>query len=124
MKIKKEDADAAFGEPLRISPEQCRAARGLLGWSQTELANRAGITLSTVKNFEVGRSNPIRLSMKAMEDALARGGIRFIFETNEDGDRLSIGVYAVWELGPIDEDRTTGPVRIIPATEDKKPYRP
>lgn len=109
---------AEIQEPMRILPEACRAARGLLGWSQTELANRAGITLSTVKNFEVGRSRPIRLSMKAMERALEDGGIRFIFEEDEKG-RLLVGVYVAWELGSIDEDRTIGPVRIIPASEDK-----
>src|SRR2546429_9529925 len=37
-----------------ITIEQIRAARGLLGWSQTELANRAGLSLPTVKRVEAG----------------------------------------------------------------------
>ena len=34
--------------------EQLRAARALLGWSQTELASRAGLSLPTVKRVEGG----------------------------------------------------------------------
>ena len=33
--------------------EQLRAARSLLGWSQTELAKRAGLSLPTVKRVEL-----------------------------------------------------------------------
>ena len=35
-----------------ITVEQLRAARGLLGWSQSELAARAGLSLPTVKRLE------------------------------------------------------------------------
>ena len=34
--------------------EQLRAARGLLGWSQAELAERAGLSAPTVKRLEGG----------------------------------------------------------------------
>jgi predicted transcriptional regulator len=34
--------------------DQLRAARGLLGWSQSELAARAGLSLPTVKRVEGG----------------------------------------------------------------------
>jgi len=36
----------------RLSPEQCRAARGLLGWTQEELAERAKVSRSTIRDFE------------------------------------------------------------------------
>ncbi len=42
-----------------ISPEQSRAARGWLDWSQEELAKRANVSLSTVRDFEKGRRVPI-----------------------------------------------------------------
>ncbi len=117
--MKLESDDGGFVEPKRILPEQSRAARGLLGWSQTDLANRAGVTLSTVKNYEVGRSRPIRLSMKAMENALVDAGIRFIND-RDDGNRYSVGVYLVWEINGNNEDRAEMPQRIIRASEDMK----
>src|SRR3546814_4394076 len=35
-----------------LFPEQCRAARGLLNWTQAEPATFAGISRSTVRDFE------------------------------------------------------------------------
>jgi len=35
-----------------ITPEQCRAARAILNWSQPELAERAGLTVNPIVSFE------------------------------------------------------------------------
>lgn len=40
---------------MELSPEQCRAARGLLDWTQERLAERAGVSRSTVRDFECHR---------------------------------------------------------------------
>ena len=37
-----------------ITPSQCRAARGLLGWSQQDLATQAGVGIVTVHQLEAG----------------------------------------------------------------------
>lgn len=37
---------------MELAPEQCRAARGLLNWTQEHLAERAGVSRSTVRDFE------------------------------------------------------------------------
>ena len=61
--------------------EQLRAARALLGWSQTELAERAGMSLPTVKRVET-ESGP-RVSEDArygLQRALELGGVEFIDE--------------------------------------------
>jgi transcriptional regulator with XRE-family HTH domain len=64
-----------------ITIEQLRGARGLLGWSQTELARKAGLSLPTVKRVEAG-TGP-RVSEDARErlkTALESGGVEFIEE--------------------------------------------
>ena len=61
-----------------MTPEHCRAARGWLGWSQSELASAAGTGLSTVKDFEGGRRTPIANNLAAIRAALEREGIAFV----------------------------------------------
>jgi transcriptional regulator with XRE-family HTH domain len=60
-----------------ISPEQCRAARAWLGWSQDDLAKIAQVALSTVRDFERGDREPIGHNLDAIKRALERGGINF-----------------------------------------------
>jgi DNA-binding transcriptional regulator YiaG len=61
-----------------MTPEQCRAARGWLGWSQNELAGAAHVSHSTVKDFEGGRRVPISNNLTAMKVALEAEGIVFV----------------------------------------------
>jgi transcriptional regulator with XRE-family HTH domain len=60
-----------------VTPEQCRAARGLVGWSQSQLAEQANLSKSTVAKFESGgelsTNNHIALDM-----ALEREGVALI----------------------------------------------
>ena len=60
-----------------ISPEQCRAARAWLNWSQEDLATTAGVALSTVRDFEKGVREPIGQNIQAIERALSLGGMQF-----------------------------------------------
>ncbi len=61
-----------------ISPEQSRAARGWLNWNQQELADRAKISLSTVRDFETGKRVPIRNNLDAMQQALEAAGVSLL----------------------------------------------
>jgi transcriptional regulator with XRE-family HTH domain len=63
-----------------MSPEQCRAARGWLGWSQQELAKQAKVGLSTVKDFENGSRKPIANNLAALQAALETSGVRLTFD--------------------------------------------
>ena len=60
-----------------LTPAQSRAARGLLNWSQSDLAGAARVSLSTVRNFEKSRWTPIANSLAAMREALEAAGAEF-----------------------------------------------
>jgi transcriptional regulator with XRE-family HTH domain len=66
-----------------MSSEQCRAARAWLNWTQQELARRAHVGLSTVKEFEKGERRTIAATAEAMQRALADAGIEFLDEGGE-----------------------------------------
>jgi predicted transcriptional regulator len=60
-----------------MSPEQCRAARNWLAWTQAELAASANVGLSTVKDYEGGKRTPIANNLEAMQRALEKAGMKF-----------------------------------------------
>ena len=72
---------------------QIRAARALLGWSQSQLARRAGVGLATLQRIEQhegivkGNISTILKIQKALEQA----GIHFTEDDSEEiGVRLKI----------------------------------
>jgi transcriptional regulator with XRE-family HTH domain len=71
-----------------LAPEQSRAARAWLNWSQEDLAVKAEVSLSTVRDFEKGKRVPIRHNLAAIRFALEGGGVRFEF--NSDDSPLGI----------------------------------
>jgi transcriptional regulator with XRE-family HTH domain len=64
-----------------LTIEQLRGARGLLGWSQSELAMRSGLSLPTVKRVEAGTGPKVSDSARnKLRRALEAGGVEFIDE--------------------------------------------
>jgi predicted transcriptional regulator len=63
-----------------INPAQCRAARGLLAWSQHDLARSAGIGIVTVHQLEAGTSEPRRATLDVIRRAFEAAGVEFIDE--------------------------------------------
>ena len=64
----------------KMSPGQCRAARGLLGWTQRELSNRARVGLVTICHFETAAHVPRLATLDAITRAFELAGIVFIHE--------------------------------------------
>lgn len=75
---------------MMITPAQCRAARGLLDWSQTELAERASIGRNTVVDLERERRTPHPNNLQAIASAFQKAGVEF-FETDNGGVGVRLG---------------------------------
>ena len=89
---------------MTISIEQIRAARGLLGISQKELAEKAGISLNSLNNMERNVASPRADSLKSIRDALESDGIEFL-----EGN----GVRPRGELLDIEKIEGTDPVDVL-----------
>ncbi len=64
---------------MEITPEQARAARGLLNWTQADLAERVSISAVSIRAFEKGgemRDSNKKLLRLTFEAA----GVQFIAE--------------------------------------------
>jgi transcriptional regulator with XRE-family HTH domain len=61
-----------------ITVEQCRAARGLLGWTQGDLAQACGLSKTAINNFEKGNSDIKQVSLDAVQRAFEKERIEFL----------------------------------------------
>lgn len=79
-----------------LAPEQSRAARAWLDWSQDDLAKRAHVALSTVRDFEKGRRVPIKNNMDAIRLSFELAGVSLLFR----GD-LPLGIQVTVPPNPV-----------------------
>jgi ribosome-binding protein aMBF1 (putative translation factor) len=77
---------------VMLTANQCRAARCWLGWSQADLSERAGVSLSTLRDFEGSKRTPIKNNLAAIQGAFEAEGIEFTF--TESGEAVGIAVAA------------------------------
>jgi transcriptional regulator with XRE-family HTH domain len=60
-----------------ITPEQCRGARAMLGWSRQQLAERSKVANATLADFEAGKRSPYNRTLADVQRALEEGGVDF-----------------------------------------------
>jgi transcriptional regulator with XRE-family HTH domain len=68
-----------------ITAAQCRAARGLLDWSQDDVALAAGVGIVTVRHLEAGKRQPRRATLDVIRRAFEEEGVLFIREDDNGG---------------------------------------
>jgi transcriptional regulator with XRE-family HTH domain len=71
-----------------ITGAQIRAARALIGWKQSELAERSGVSEISIKNIERGATDPRASTVQSIQAAFDRADIVFL----EPGDQRSGGL--------------------------------
>ncbi len=62
-----------------LSSAQCRAARALLGWTQAQLAAKAGVARRTLVHFEAGRRSLLRRTLADITGVLETEGVELVF---------------------------------------------
>jgi transcriptional regulator with XRE-family HTH domain len=65
---------------VAISAAQCRAARALLDWSQSDLEASAQVAKKTIADLERGTRQPYARTLMALRAALEAAGVEFIAE--------------------------------------------
>ena len=68
---------------FEITSGQSRAARSLLGWSQTRLAREAKVGRQTIARFELGEQTPLVTTLTDIIQAFERFGIEFLTEGDD-----------------------------------------
>jgi transcriptional regulator with XRE-family HTH domain len=64
----------------QLSSSQCRMARAALDWTALQVAEQAGVGVTTVVRFERGQTAPNRATLAALQRALETAGVEFIPE--------------------------------------------
>jgi transcriptional regulator with XRE-family HTH domain len=68
-----------------MSPNQCRAARGLLKWTQPRLAGASGVGLSTINRYENETRPPRHAAILRLQGAFESAGVDFLFDDGSQG---------------------------------------
>lgn len=81
---------AESARTMSITPQESRAARGLLDWNQSQLAQVALLGLSTVRNFESQLRETTTANLAAIHGAFEKAGVIFESDGKHIGVKLKI----------------------------------
>jgi transcriptional regulator with XRE-family HTH domain len=75
-----------------ITGAQIRAARALLGWTATDLAEKSGVSYASIQRAEAvnGVSTMRAKNLYALQRALEDGGVIFLGASDNGGDGLRL----------------------------------
>ncbi len=73
-----------------ISAEQCRAARQLLNWKASDLADTSGVTSRSISDFETGLRELRPVNMQSIVDAFEGAGVEFLPEGRGKGEGVRL----------------------------------
>jgi transcriptional regulator with XRE-family HTH domain len=89
-----------MGKDMLITPSQIRGARALLNWSQEQLAKSAGMSLSTIRDYEKerrgwredekGSADQVVGGLESIRLALEKEGVRFLPSEGDYGPGVRI----------------------------------
>ena len=82
----------------RVFAAKIRMARALLGWSQSELALRVGLTQRGIHKLEQGDTEPRRATVRAIEAVWHDEGIEFV-DTPDGGFRVTVRAALIERAG-------------------------
>jgi len=68
-----------------IIPAQVRAARAWLGWTRAELAAKAGVSAESIRDFEIGRTDPRQSTLAKIEQTFREAGVELFEEDDQRG---------------------------------------
>lgn len=63
---------------MSITTAQIRGARGILNWSQQDLAQRTGISATSIGSIENGQTTPRESTLSTIRKTLENAGVEFI----------------------------------------------
>lgn len=61
-----------------LTPEQCRAARAILDWTQVDLADRTKVSDTTIRKFELGHSSLKDSTAQLLRLTFEAAGVEFL----------------------------------------------
>jgi transcriptional regulator with XRE-family HTH domain len=71
---------------MTMTPDQLRAGRALLHWTQGKLSEASGVSRGTLADFESGKRVPFYRTVDDLRRTLESAGVVFLEETgNGDG---------------------------------------
>lgn len=65
---------------MSLTSAQCRAARALIPWTQTDLSKASNVATKTIADFEIGKREPYLRTLADIRAALESAGVEFIAE--------------------------------------------